>query len=252
MTEPLPSAADTALERSRKAAAKLGAAEWQVDAEPWPESEDEPAEVAPPAPKIEAEPPRRLLPATLPDAVVPPPPIAIFEALLFVGGAPLTPAALGGVLRGVTAEQIADWIETLNRLYRKQNRPYSIQHRDQGWVMALKPAYRDIRDKLYGGPREARLSPAALDVLSLIAYRRPIAKAELDALQGSDCTTALRQLVRLGFVAETSRAQGGQAAYGPTARFLEHFGLASLDDLPQLGEMKQVVGSDDELNQAVP
>ena len=99
-----------------------------------------------------------------------------------------------------------------------------------------------MRDKLHGGPREARLTPAALDVLSLIAYRRPIAKPELDALHGSDCAGPLRQLVRLGFVAVGRRADGERAAsYGPTPRFLEHFQLASLDDLPQLGETEQVV-----------
>jgi len=241
MTEMEPSTATTALERSRKAAAKLGAAEWQVDAEPWPEVEPE----TPPAdlpPKAEIEPPpRKLLPASVPDAVAPPPPMSILEALLFVGGVPLTLSALGQVLRGITAEQFAEWIEILNRKYRSQNRPYSIEPRDQGYVLSLKPAFRDIRDKLFSGPREARLSPAALDVLSLIAYRRPIAKPELDALHGADCANPLRQLVRLGLVSVVRRADGDKpAAYGPTARFLEQFQLASLDDLPQLGEAEQV------------
>ena len=243
MTEPEANSAASALERSRKAAAELGGAAWQVEVEPWSDAEEEPAAEPAPVPKVEsAASPRKLLPASVPDAVAPPSPLSILEALLFVGGAPLTPAAAAGVLRGLTAEQLADWIETLNRQYRKQNRPYSIQPVEQGWVLALKSEYRNLRDKLHGGPREARLSPAALDVLSLIAYRRPIGKPELDALHGADCANPLRQLVRLGFIAVTRRADGEQAAaYGPTPRFLEHFQLASLDDLPQLGDAEQVV-----------
>jgi segregation and condensation protein B len=75
-------------------------------------------------------------------------------------------------------------------------------------------------------------------VLSLVAYRQPITKADIDALRGHDSGAVLRQLVRLGLVAVTRRGESDRrdVCYGTTPRFLELFNLASLDDLPRLGD----------------
>jgi len=120
-----------------------------------------------------------------------------------------------------------------------QNRPYSVQPRDDGFVLAMKPKYREIHEKLQGGPREARLSQPALDVLSLIAYRQPLSKPEVDALRGNDSAGPLRQLVRLGMVSVVQRADAERPAvsYGTTNRFLQLFGLSMLDELPRLGDV---------------
>src|SRR5262245_43387702 len=91
----------------------------------------------------------------------PPPPERVVEALLFVGGEPLTAARAGEIIRGLTAEQFAQTIDTLNRDYRRQGRPYAVLAQEQGCVLTLRPRYRTVIDKLYGNVREARLSPAA-------------------------------------------------------------------------------------------
>jgi segregation and condensation protein B len=161
--------------------------------------------------------------------------------MLFVGGRPLTADRFCAVLR-VPADVFHAAVDTLNRKYKAQNRPYTIQPRDGGFVMVVKPQFRPLREKLYGGPREARLTQPALDVLSLVAYRQPIAKPEVDALRGHDSGGVLRQLVRLGLVAVIRRGESDRrdVCYGTTTRFLELFGLASLDDLPRLGDPEQV------------
>src|SRR5262249_13333788 len=98
----------------------------------------------------------------------------------------------------------------------------------------LLPRFRTAHERLYGAAREARLTPVALDVLALVAYRQPATKAEVDGLRGADCGPALRLLVRIGLVA-IQRGDGAsrEAAYGTTARFLSLFGLRNLDDLPR-------------------
>jgi segregation and condensation protein B len=166
----------------------------------------------------------------------------LLEAMLFVGGHALTAEQARAVIRGLTAEHFLEAIDTLNRRYRSQRRPYAIEPRDGGFVLAVLPVHRRLRERLFGGPREARLSPPALEVLAAIAYRQPIGKAEIDAIRGTDSGGALRQLVRLGLVAVRHRAEAGgrDVRYGTTPRFLHLFGLNAMDELPRLGDTQQV------------
>ena len=209
------------------AAASGLAGAWELDAEPEEfETEAPPAAVEPPPvhqlPKAVAEP-----------VAAPPAPLQIVEAMLFIGGPPLTPAIACAAIRGLTGETFRELVDELAKMYRRQNRPYAVQSRDDGWILALRTQYRGIREKLHGGPKEMRLPQPAIDVLSLIAYRQPIAKAELDTARGADCGGVLRQLVRLGLVAH-NRGDGG--GYETTPRFLDIFGMRSLDDLPRLAD----------------
>jgi len=170
-----------------------------------------------------------------------PPPVArIVEALLFVGGAPLSAARACEVMHGVTPEEFAQAIAALNRAYREQGRPYRIRPRDQGYELALRPGFSVVRERLLGAAREARLSAAALDTLAWVAYRQPVTRQEVDSQRGSDSLAALRQLVRLGLIAvQRGDAARTEVCYGTTARFLRQFGLCSLDDLPRTNEAKK-------------
>ncbi len=193
---------------------------WQVDAPdmPGPLAGSEPAPSAPPSPQ------------------------RILEAFLFIGGRPLTAAVAAEAIRGLTAEQFAAAIAELNRNYKRQGRPYVIQPREHGYVLALRPQFRSVTEKLYGTAREARLSPAAVDVLALVAYRQPVTKAEIDSLRGNESGSLVRQLVRRGLVAVVGRGEANQreVTYGTTPRFLELFGLRSLDDLPQTQDLQRL------------
>jgi segregation and condensation protein B len=164
-------------------------------------------------------------------------PVQILEAALFVGGPPMTAERFSTVLK-VPREVFQGAVEVLNRRYAAQRRPYVLQPREGGYVLAVKPQYASLREKLFGGPREARLSQPALDVLSLIAYQQPVGKMEIDALRGHDSGSILRQLVRLNLIAVNRRGEADPAATGyvTTPRFLGFFQLESLDDLPRLGE----------------
>ncbi len=166
----------------------------------------------------------------------------IVEALLFVGGAPLTAIRAAEIVRGLTPEQFTEAVATLNSDYRRQGRPYTIQAQGQGHVLTLRPRFRGVLSKLYGTTREARLSPAAIDVLALVAYRQPATKQEIDSLRGVESGSLLRQLVRRGLIVVAQRGDATQreVAYGTTARFLKLFGLTSLDDLPRTQDLQQL------------
>ena len=159
--------------------------------------------------------------------------------MLFVGGHPLTAAVACSAVRGLTPGGSTSRLRA-TRQYRR--RPYSIHAREDGFVLTVQPSFRGLRERLFGGPREARLSQPALDVLSVVAYRQPVEKAEVDAIRGTDSGATLRQLVRLGLVAVQHRAEAESRAvrYGTTTRFLQLFNLGSLDELPRLGDTAQV------------
>jgi len=173
----------------------------------------------------------------------PPPPLAhVVEALLFVGGSPVTQERAAAAVRGLNLEQFQLAIETLNRDYRRQGRPYAIHAREGGYVLMLRQRFKQVGDQLYGQGREARLSPAAIDVLSLVAYRQPVTRQEVDSIRGLDSGALLRQLVRRNLIAVVQRGQTGQREvhYGTTPRFLELFRLRSLDDLPQTQDLQKL------------
>lgn len=202
--------------------------EWQVEVEPVvldavPTFEEPTPEPAAPRAKRASEPSLT--------------PMQILEAALFVGGPPLTAEKFQLAVK-VPPEVFHETIDELNRKYKSQRRPYSLQPKDGGYILAIRPQFRALREKLYGGPREARLSQPALDVLSLVAYRQPVEKSEIDTVRGYDSGSLLRQLTRLGLVSVLRRGEAGhsEVAYGTTPRFLDLFHLANLDDLPRLGE----------------
>lgn len=171
-----------------------------------------------------------------PEDETPPSPLRIVEAMLFVGGAPLTPERAGEIVRGLEPTAFRDLIDELNRNYRRQARPYAIRETEKGFVLDVRANFRAVAERFTGSPKEARLNQPAVDVAALIAYQQPIAKSEIDALRGTDSAGPIRQLVRLGLVAVARRGDGQQKEvfYGTTSRFLQVFGLGSLDDLPKM------------------
>jgi len=232
----------TAQQLGESYAALLGGSEWQVDEVPEAAPIEELLPEIPTTlpPRQPTNPPPLAEPVNEPS--VPPTPLQIIEALLFVGGAPLTPEIAADAVRRLTVEQFNECIDVLNRVYRSQNRPYAVVPGGSGYVLRVDRRYAAIRERLYGGPREARLNQPALDVLSLIAYRQPVGKAEIDSARGFDSGGVIRQLIRLGLVAAAEPSEGGskEIAYETTPRFLEVFRLRGLDDLPELGEPKRV------------
>jgi segregation and condensation protein B len=190
----------------------------------------------------EGESPQLPGPPTDEVSTAPPSPLRIIEALLFIGGAPLTAVRACEIIRGLSPEQFQQAIDALNHAYRRQGRPYAIVPHGQGHALALRPRYQAVAERLFGGVREARLSTAAIDVLALVAYRQPATKAEIDSLRGAESGALLRQLVRRGLIQVVYRGDANlkEVSYGTTPRFLELFGLSSLEDLPRTHDLQQL------------
>lgn len=164
----------------------------------------------------------------------------ILEAMLFVGtptNEPLTREEAASRMRGVTPEELDQLVEQLNGQYDALGCPYHIVTAGAGYRMVLRDEFHSLRDNFYGKVRQARLSQAAVDVLSVVAYRQPVTREDVDELRGKDSGGLLRQLVRRELLrVEMPKAKGDGRYYFTTERFLALFGLRDLDDLPQSEE----------------
>lgn len=167
-------------------------------------------------------------------------PAQVIESILFVGGAPLTAKKIAGLFDAhVDHFLIEAQIEQLNNEYREQNRPYEIRLGEGGYRMSLRPEYESIRNKVYGiGPREVRLSQDALEVLAFVAYRQPVSHQSVLESGKKNVGNLVRQLIRRELVIIERPEDGSKSvAYRTTSRFLNLFGLSSVEELPQVDEL---------------
>lgn len=168
-------------------------------------------------------------------------PRQVIEAALFVGGTPLTTKKLCGLLRGdFPADFVEETIEAINETYAAEKRPYEIRLGEGGYRLALRSEYESVRNRVYGvGPREVRLSQEALEILSLIAYRQPISRTELESVGRDGAGNIVRQLLRRELVT-IKRGENGRddVRYTTTPRFLELFWLGRIDELPRADELE--------------
>lgn len=163
-------------------------------------------------------------------------PRSILEAMLFVGGGdqPLSAERVAGLMRGVRAAEIDDLVRELNERYDADGCPYRIESDGDGYRLVLGEDFQPLRDKVLNRTREARLSAAAVEVLSIIAYNGPQTSDDVARLRGRPSGALLSQLVRRQLLSVARDPEAPRVArYATTPRFLALLGLESLDDLPR-------------------
>ncbi len=168
--------------------------------------------------------------------------VSIVEGVLFAGGPPVTVGQLTELIGEASAEEVVAAVALLNQHYFQQARPYEIRRVGDGYQMGLRVEFRPILRRLHGRSREVRLSLAAIEVLSLVAYRQPVTVADVDAIRGIDSAAIVRQLRRRGLLESVEPdAQGDrQTRLSTTRRFQELFHLASLDELPRVPDLEKL------------
>jgi segregation and condensation protein B len=143
-------------------------------------------------------------------------------------------------MRGVSVAEVDELIAELNAGYRAANCPYRIESVGDGYRMTLAETWLPMREALFGRVRPARLSPAAIDTLSIVAYNQPATAEQVEKLRGTPSGAILGQLVRRQFLRIERQAEKPRIAlYRTTDRFLSLLGLESLDDLPKGLELEQ-------------
>jgi len=167
--------------------------------------------------------------------------LRIAEALILGSPEPVSAARLADLIPGGTPALVRAWAEELNAYYADQRRAFEISHVGGGYQVRTLPEFAPYLQQVQP-TRPLRLSRAALETLAIVAYRQPVTRAEVEHIRGVDAGPVMRSLLerKLVRIAGHREVAGRPLLYGTSRRFLEIFGLATLDDLPTLRDLKEI------------
>jgi segregation and condensation protein B len=164
-------------------------------------------------------------------------PLAALEAILFVTEAPVPVSELAEVLELPTAE-VEGLLETLSEHLVERDSGLVVRRVAHGWRLYSRAEAYPYLERFSSSATARRLSGAALEVLSVVAYRQPVSRGQIAEIRGVDSDSAVRSLERIGLIEEAARlpTPGNPAVYRTTDLFLEKLGVTSLDELPPLAD----------------
>ncbi len=163
--------------------------------------------------------------------------LAHLEAVLFAADEPLSPRKLASLLQLDGVEAVRRLIKRLTSLYELDNGAFQIVELAGGYQLRTREAFLPWLLKLQPSPT-LHLSAAARETMTMIAYRQPVTRADLEALRGVSCVEVLRVLLEKNLIRIVGRDKtlGRPVQYGTTKLFLQMVGLKSLEELPALKE----------------
>lgn len=164
----------------------------------------------------------------------------ILEAILFVAGEPVAVADLAQALE-VSELEIMHAVEELQR--ECERRGVTIHRYGDHLRMETRPEYAPYVERLLQPVQRQTLSQTAMETLAVIAYRQPVTKGEVEQVRGVKCDYSVQSLLHKGLIREAGRkeALGRPILYATTDRFLEHFGISDIRELPPLPSAQEKV-----------
>jgi len=163
----------------------------------------------------------------------------IVEAVLFASDAPLTADEIARADEILDEDRVEDAIRFLQAEYDDAERSFQIVELAEGYQVLTRPEFAPYLERFDNVPRPSRLSGPALETLAIIAYRQPLGRIEVEYIRGVGSAGVLKTLQDREMIEVVGRAEGlgRPVLYGTTARFLEHFGFKSLEELPRPEEL---------------
>jgi len=170
---------------------------------------------------------------------------SIVEAIILSSPEPLPVRRIVQVLGDVTPAQVSKAVEALNERYDQSGTSFRVREIAGGFQYFILPDYSGYVDELFTRRRKMRLTRAALESAAIVAYRQPVTKAEIEHIRGVASDAVLQNLLEKNMVTIVGRAKtvGKPLQYGTTDEFLKFFGLASLDALPKMEEIEEMLAA---------
>jgi len=165
---------------------------------------------------------------------------ALIEAILYLEGEPLDEAAISKIT-GLSIDVVKAGLQNLQEAYAEPSSGIEITQMMGGWIITPKKEFWDALKDRYGKKNDNRLSRAAMETLSIIAYSQPVTRAEIEAIRGVSADTMIKLLVEKSLIKEVGKKDvpGKPVQFGTTKEFLKVFGLNSIADLPKMDETEQ-------------
>lgn len=164
------------------------------------------------------------------------------EAVLFTQDQPLPLTRIQSLFPDRTRREVEDALEALQQRHRETTSGIELREIAGGWQLFTRPEVDETLGRLTKAPGADKLSPAAIETLAIIAYRQPVIRADIEAVRGVQAGPLLRTLLekRLIRIVGRSEVPGHPLLYGTAKRFLDHFGLRDLGELPKPEEIGEV------------
>ena len=177
---------------------------------------------------------------------------SIVEAVLLTADVPVTPGRLVDLFDGLTGRDIRTAIDALKSQYAEAGHAFTITEMAGGFQLVTQPQYSPWLRKFHQDRHQVRLSQAALESLSIIAFKQPITRIQVDSIRGVNSSGVLNTLMELNLIRMVGRSDGigKPMLFGTTRDFLIHFGLKSLADLPKARELEELLAEDGETDEA--
>jgi segregation and condensation protein B len=173
--------------------------------------------------------------------------LSIIEALIFASETPLSAKKIREIIEESSEKQINEAVESINQRYSESGAPFKVIEVAGGFQMVTKEEYAGWVKKLFKSSSQARLTQKGLETLSIIAYKQPVTKLEIESIRGVNVDGIVKTLIERNLITVIGRekAPGNPLLYGTTNYFLEYFGLTQLSDLPKLKEIDELLKSDE-------
>jgi segregation and condensation protein B len=163
----------------------------------------------------------------------------IIESLLFINGEPLPIAKLAKIV-GIHKAQVDNALMVLSGEYESQNRGIRIIKKGEEVQLATSPDNAVFIEQLLRGELQESLTPAALEVLSIVAYRGPLARADVEAIRGVNSSFTLRGLLLRGLIGRKENPRDARGyIYEISFEFLKHLGIDDIKKLPEYEKLAQ-------------
>ncbi|MBO5390166.1 MAG: SMC-Scp complex subunit ScpB [Lachnospiraceae bacterium] len=158
---------------------------------------------------------------------------AAIEAILFSMGEAVSSKDIAKVLE-LDEKDVIKLINDMIDRYEADDRGIKIVKLEDSYQLCTKNDYYDVLSKLVNMPKKHNLTDSLMETLSIIAYKQPVTRQEIEAIRGVSCVHAINKLVEYKLVAEVGRldAIGRPILFGTTEDFLRSFGVTSMDELP--------------------
>jgi segregation and condensation protein B len=183
---------------------------------------------------------------------------SIIESLIFASDDPIAAQEIIGAIKEIDGDDttilendINEAVNHLNQKYIDKECSFSIIRIANGYCFATKPEYAKYLGYLSSEKSKRRLSQAALETLSMVAYKQPITKPEIESIRGVNSDYMINTLLEKNLITIKGRAEsiGRPLLYGTTEEFLKYFGLNDINDLPKPREIEEIMKDDDFLEQ---
>jgi len=167
------------------------------------------------------------------------------EALIFASDKPVTNKEILACIRtldeNISKKEIEKYISEIQQKYDSEEFAIQVMAMANGYIFMTKSDYHDTLTQHLKLSSKKKLSSSALETLSIIAYKQPVTKSEMESIRGVNCDYAVQKLLEKELIEITGRKDGPgkPLLYGTSTKFMNYFGLKSIDDLPKLREFEE-------------